>query len=78
MTISKVSFSILRDVLTRARVRASRRELSAYVSTALRQQQQHDRIVELLTEMEGESGPIPDDVMEEARQLWRDPVDGRG
>lgn len=53
---------------------AGRRELSAYVSEALRRQLQHDRLGELLSEMEAESGPIPHDVMEEARQLWRGPV----
>ena len=29
---------------------------------------------ELLAEMESESGPIPEDLMEEARQLWRGPA----
>lgn len=74
MAVSKVSLSIEEDVLAEARQRAGRRELSAYVSGALRRQLQHDRLGELLAEMEAESGPIPDDVMEEARQLWRGPA----
>ena len=74
MAMSKVSLSIDEDVLVEARKRAGRRELSAYVSEALRRQLQHDRLGELLGEMEAESGPIPNDVMEEARQLWRGPV----
>lgn len=44
------------------------------MTDALRRQLQHDRIGELLAEMEAESGPIPEDLMEEARQLWRGPV----
>lgn len=74
MAVSKVSLSIEEDVLAEARERAGRRELSAYVNEALRRQLQHDRLGDLLAEMEAESGPIPDDVMEEARQLWRGPA----
>ena len=71
MAVSKVSLSIDEDVLAEARARAGRRELSSYVNDALRRQLQRDRLADLLAEMDEESGPIPDDVMEEARQLWR-------
>jgi Arc/MetJ family transcription regulator len=73
MAASKVSLSIDDDVLAEARTRAGRRELSSYVTDALRRQLQHDRIAELLADMERESGPVPDELMEEARQLWRGP-----
>lgn len=75
MGVSKVSLSIEEAVLAEARERAGRRELSSYVTDALRRQLQHDRIGELLAEMDAESGPIPEESMEEARQLWRGPVD---
>lgn len=71
MAVSKVSLSIDEAVLAEARARAGRRELSSYVNEALRRHLQRDRLIELLAEMDTESGPIPDDVMEEARQLWR-------
>lgn len=74
VAVSKVSLSIDEDVLAEARERAGRRELSSYVTDALRRQLQHDRIGELLAEMDAESGPIPEDLMEEARQLWRSPA----
>ena len=74
MAVSKVSLSIEDDVLAEARERAGRRELSSYVTDALRRQLQHDRLGELLAEMDAESGPIPGDQMEEARQLWRGPA----
>jgi Arc/MetJ family transcription regulator len=74
MAVSKVSLSIDEDVLSEARDRAGRRELSSYVTDALRRQLQHDRLGELLAELEAESGPVPDELMEEARQLWRDPA----
>ncbi len=73
MAVSKVSLSIDEDVLAAARERAGRRELSSYVTDALRHRLQRDRLGELLAEMEAESGPIPEDLMEEARQLWRGP-----
>ncbi len=74
MPVSKVSFSIEEEVLAEARERAGRRELSSYVTGALRRQLQHDRLGELLSAMEAESGPIPDELMEEAGQLWRGPA----
>lgn len=78
MAVSKVSLSIDEDVLAEARERAGRRELSSYVNEALRRQLQRDRLAELLAEMDAESGPVPNDVMEEARKLWRNaPVDKR-
>lgn len=71
MAVSKVSLSIDEDVLAEARARAGRRELSSYVNDALRRQLQRDRLGELLAEMDEESGPVPDDVLEEARTPWR-------
>jgi len=70
---SKVSLSIDEDVLAQARQRVGRRELSSYVSEAVRRQLQHDRLGELLAHMDAESGPVPDAMMEEARQLWHGP-----
>ena len=74
VAVGKVSLSIDEDLLDEARARAGRRELSSYVNEALRRQLQRDRLTELLAEMEVETGPIPDDVMEEARRLWRAPA----
>jgi Arc/MetJ family transcription regulator len=71
MAVSKVSLSIDEQVLAEARDRAGRRELSSYVTDALRRQLQHDRLGELLAAMDAASGPVPDELMEEARQLWR-------
>ena len=75
VAVSKVSLSIDEGALAEARSRAGRRELSAYVNEALLRQLQHDRLGELLAEMESESGPISNELMVEARQLWRGPAD---
>jgi Arc/MetJ family transcription regulator len=77
VAVSKVSLSIDEDVLAEARERAGRRELSSFVNEALRRQLQRDRLAELLAEMDAESGPVPDDVMEEARKLWRSAPTGK-
>lgn len=74
MVAAKVSLSIEEDVLDEARARAGRRELSSYVSEALRRQLQSDRIGDLLAQMDDESGPVPDELMEEARRLWHAPA----
>jgi Arc/MetJ family transcription regulator len=74
VAVSKVSLSIEEDVLVEVRERAGRRELSSYVTDALRRQLQHDRIGELLAEMQAESGPIPEALMGEARKAWRGPA----
>jgi Arc/MetJ family transcription regulator len=74
MAVSKVSLSIEEDVLAEARERAGRRELSSYVTDALRRQLQHDRLGELLSAMDAESGPIPEELTEEARKLWPGPT----
>jgi hypothetical protein len=74
VTASKVSLSIEESVLAEARERVGRRELSAYVTEALRRQLQHDRLGELLVQMDSESGPIPNELIEEARELWRGPA----
>ena len=74
MATSKVSLSIDEDVVAEARARAGRRELSSYVNDALRRQLQRDRLGELLAEMDAESGAVPDEVMEQARQPWRSPT----
>jgi hypothetical protein len=73
MPVSKVSLSLDEDVLLEARSRVGRRELSAYVNEALARQLQHDRIGELLEAWEAESGPIPEALMEEARNVWLGP-----
>jgi Arc/MetJ family transcription regulator len=74
VAVAKVSLSIEEDVLVEARERAGRRELSSYVTDALRRQLQHDRLGELLVAMQAESGPLSDELLEEARQVWREPA----
>lgn len=72
MPVAKVSLSLDEEALEEARSRVGRRELSSYVSAALRRQLQHDRLSDLLQAMEDEGGPISAELLDEARNLWRD------
>ena len=77
MTVAKVSLSLDAELLAQARERVGRRELSAYVNEALRRKLAHDRLGDLIDQLEAEHGPIPDEMVEEARQsLWH-PKPGR-
>jgi Arc/MetJ family transcription regulator len=70
MAVSKVSLSLDEEVLAEARERAGRRELSSYVNDALRRRLQQDRLGDLLAEMDAESGPVPEELLAKARQVW--------
>jgi len=71
MTVAKVSLSLDEDALAEARGRVGSRELSAYVSNALIRQLQHDRIGELLQQMNEDAGAVSDEMLAEAREAWR-------
>ena len=76
MATEKVSVSLDAQMVAAARHRVGGRGLSGYLNDALRRQLQRDRIQDLLAEFDEEMGPIPEDVMEEVRDLWPAP-DGR-
>ncbi|MGH8885644.1 MAG: hypothetical protein ACRDYX_10820 [Egibacteraceae bacterium] len=75
MATEKVSLTLDEQLLTRARDRVGRRQLSAYVNEALRRQLQRDRLGALLDELAAEVGPIDEEVMEEVRRAWPAPAD---
>ena len=74
MRTEKVSLTLEEELLAEAREVVGVRRLSSYVNRALRNQLQHDRLANLLTELEQEMGPIEPRVIEEVRQAW--PVPG--
>lgn len=73
MRTEKVSLTLEEELLAEAREVVGARRLSSYVNRALRNQLQHDRLVNLLAEFDQESGPIEPQVMEEVRQAWPGP-----
>lgn len=77
MTVEKVSLSLDAEILRRARRIAGRRGLSSLVNDALRIRLQHERLERLLDEMDAEVGPVPADLIEDARKTWPDPPEER-
>jgi len=77
MAVEKVSLSLDAEILQRARRVAGRRGLSSLVNDALRIRLQHERLGRLLDEMDSEFGPVPSEMVEEARKAWPDPPQGR-
>lgn len=73
MPTEKVSLTLDEALLSEARETVGSRGLSRYVNRALRQQLQHDRLGELLDELEREHGPIDPEVMDEVRRRWPAP-----
>ncbi len=75
MATEKVSVSLDAQMVAAARHRVGGRGLSGYLNDALRRQLQRDRLSDFLTELDNESGPVPDHIMEEIRDTWPEPDD---
>ena len=74
MRTEKVSLTLDTELLAEARGVVGARGLSSYVNHALRLRLQHDRLADLLEDLEREKGPIEPTAMEEVRRAW--PVPG--
>jgi uncharacterized protein (DUF2336 family) len=72
MSVEKVSLSLDREVVGRARQIAGRRGLSALVNDALRVRLHQERLRRLLDDMDGEFGPVRPKELEDARKAWPD------
>ena len=66
----KTSISLPAETLAHARERAGERGLSAYVAEMLEREERRFALRKYLAEAEAEFGPIPEDVLEEVRQVW--------
>jgi hypothetical protein len=78
MTVEKVSLSLDREIVDKARRIAGPRGLSALVNDALRLRLQQERLRALLAEMDAEFGPVRPEDMEKARKTWPDPPVKKG
>nr|MDT0664767.1 hypothetical protein [Micromonospora sp. DSM 115978] len=68
----KVSVSIPEDLTSAVRDRVGRGAFSQYVTAALARQLEVDMLAELAALLDAEHGPVPDDLLEEARREWPD------
>lgn len=68
----KMSVTIPSDVAAELRKRAGRGNVSSYVTDALLRQLEHDRLGDLLAELEEIHGPVSDEELARARTEWPD------
>ncbi len=77
MPVEKVSLSLDREIVGKARRIAGPRGLSALVNDALRLRLQQERLRGLLDDMDAEYGPVRPQDLEDARTTWPDPPAGK-
>lgn len=70
MATEKVSLTLNDATLKEARRRVGGRGLSGYVDSALRLKLQHDRLRDLLDELDARHGPVSDRVSDEVLREW--------
>jgi hypothetical protein len=69
----KLSVTIPSHVAAELRSRAGRGNVSAYVTDALIRQLEHDRLGDLLDELEEIHGPVTEEELARARAEWPNP-----
>jgi hypothetical protein len=68
--VRKVSVSMPEELADAVRARAGTGGFSRYVSEAVEREIRHERLGELLDELEAEYGPVPPVVREQTRRMW--------
>jgi hypothetical protein len=70
--VKKVSVSMPEDLAEAVRARTGAGGFSRYVSEAVEREIRHDMLGELIEELEAEYGPVPQELLDEARREWPD------
>jgi hypothetical protein len=70
--VQKVSVSMPEDLATAIRERTGPGGFSRYVTEAVERRFSHDRLGDLLDELEAEYGPVPAELLEWAERQWPD------
>ncbi len=70
--VRKVSVSMPGELADAVRARTGAGGFSRYVTEAVSREIRHDLLGELLDEFEAEYGPIPEELIEQARREWPD------
>ena len=68
--VRKVSVSMPEELVEAVRARTGAGGFSHYVTEAVEREIRHDRLGELLDELEAEYGPVPPEVREQTRRMW--------
>jgi Arc/MetJ-type ribon-helix-helix transcriptional regulator len=67
---AKVSVSLPAPLVERIKKRVGSRGLSRYVAEALEHEERRQALRDWLADQDRQHGPVPDDVMQEARRQW--------
>jgi malonyl CoA-acyl carrier protein transacylase len=70
--VRKVSVSMPEELADAVRARTGAGGFSRYVSEAVSREVSHDLLGELLDELDAEYGPVPEELIEQARRQWPD------
>lgn len=70
--VRKVSVSMPEELTEAVRAKAGAGGFSRYVTEAVSREIRHDLLGELLDELEAEYGPVPEELVEQARREWPD------
>jgi hypothetical protein len=70
--VRKVSVSMPEELADAVRVRTGAGGFSRYVTEAVSREIRHDLLGELLDELDAEYGPVPEELIEQARRQWPD------
>jgi hypothetical protein len=68
----KVSVSMPEELADAVRARTGAGGFSRYVTEAVDREIRHDLLGELIDELEAQYGPVPQELLEEARREWPD------
>jgi hypothetical protein len=70
--VRKVSVSMPEELAEAVRARTGAGGFSRYVTEAVDREIKHDLLGELIAELEAEYGPVPQELLDEARREWPD------
>lgn len=69
--VAKLSISVSRDLAKSVRKRVGARGVSGFAARALRHELQRLQLGDYLAQLDRELGPVPEEIVEEARRAWQ-------
>jgi hypothetical protein len=69
-TVAKVSISLPPQLVKRVRKHVGARGISGFAARAMEHELERAQLGAFLQELESELGPVPDDLLAEARKAW--------
>jgi Arc/MetJ-type ribon-helix-helix transcriptional regulator len=68
--VRKVSVSMPEELADAVRARTGAGGFSRYITEVVEREIRHERLGELLDELEAEHGPVPPEIREQTRRMW--------